>query len=166
MDCIIWVLLLSASHGIQRWGALAGNMSEKDREIGIFFPSFFFCIMMMALALFSVDIAPIRWLLLQDYVWSSRILITVSSSCPFRPRGEADACYCSSLGALPASVGSLNIPHLSYPFSNFCLVRHFRSTPLFPAGTQENSTPSPNNFISGERFSMVTREIESNLNYI
>lgn len=83
MDCIFCVLLPSAFHGVQQCTALAGTRSEKEREIGIFFPNVLFCIMMPAVDPFFMDTAPIQWLLFQD--WAFRILVAVSSFCPFHP---------------------------------------------------------------------------------
>ena len=62
---ITWVLLLSASHGVQQWGSLASNISEKDRGWDIL-SHFFFCSVMISVAPFSVDTVPVQWFLFQD----------------------------------------------------------------------------------------------------
>lgn len=78
---------------------------------------------------------------------------TVSFSCPLRPREDCPPWYCSSLSASP-SVGSLNSPHLSHPFTKFSFSKHFKFSPSFSCWY---SRECPQALIKPrERFPMVT----------
>lgn len=158
MDCIIQVLLLSASHGLQPWGVLTGNKSEKNWETGIFFPIFFplhhddgsgltFC------GHSSYPVAPL--LRLQSF----RVLVTQFP--PLAPSGL-------EMEVLPAIAHPWVLCHpllvhltphtsLSHPFIKFSLPKLFKGAPCFLLELKR--IPPKIVLYPGKRFSMVTWSI-------